>query len=66
MGTKIKELREQSGMTQEELSHKADISRATLCEIENNPQKMPTVRTLKKLAKALGVSLDRIFFAEDA
>lgn len=64
MGTKIKEIREQLGMTQEELAKKADVSRATLCEIENNPHKKPTVRTLEKIAEAMGVTLDRIFFAE--
>ena len=66
MGIRIKEIREQQGLTQEELCNKADVSRATLCEIENNPHKKPTVRTLEKLAKALGVTLDRIFYPEGA
>ena len=66
MGLKIKELREQLGMTQEELAFKADVCRATICEIENNPHKKPTVRTLEKLANAMGVTLDRIFFEDDA
>lgn len=66
MGIKIKELREELGMTQEELSVKADVSRATICEIENNPHKKPTVRTLEKLANAMGVTLDRIFFEDSA
>lgn len=66
MGTRVREIREQSGMSQEELAYKAGVCRATISAIENNPHKKPTVRTLEKLAKALGVSLDRIFFAQDA
>ena len=64
MGIRIKEIREKMGMTQEELAVKAGVSRATLCEVENNPDKKPTVRTLEKLASALGVTLDRIFYPE--
>ena len=64
MGTKFKELREQAGMTQEGLAFKAGLSRATVAEIENNPEKKPSLRTLEKLARALGVSLDRIFFED--
>jgi len=66
MGTRVKEIREQCGMSQEELAYKAGVCRATISAIENDPKKKPTVRTLEKLAKALGVSLDRIFFAEGA
>ena len=64
MGIRIKEIREKMGMTQEELAVKAGVSRAALCEVENNPDKKPTVRTLEKLASALGVTLDRIFYPE--
>lgn len=66
MGIRIKEIREERGLTQEELANKANVSRATLSEIENNPQKKPTIRTLEKLASALGVTLDRIFYPEGA
>lgn len=65
MGTRIKKIREQLGMTQEELAVKAGLCRATLSAIESDPQKKPTLRTLEKLARVLGVSLDQIFFEED-
>ena len=66
MGTRVKEIREQNGMSQEELAYKAGLCRATVSAIESDPHKKPTVRTLEKIARALGVSLDRIFFDEDA
>lgn len=64
MGYRIKELRKNLNMTQEELAQKAGVSRATVNDIETDPKKKMTLRTLEKLAAALGVSMDRIFFDE--
>ena len=66
MGIKIREARKAVGMSQKELAIRAGLSRQTLSAIENNEQKKPTVRTLEKIAEALGVTIDRIFFADDA
>lgn len=58
IGSKIKKLRLEKDMTQEELARKADIPYATLLKIENDTVKNPTINTLQKLAQALEVSVD--------
>lgn len=58
IGDRIKELRKQANLTQEEFARKADIPYATLLKIENNTVKNPTMITLVKIAKALGIKID--------
>ena len=64
MGYKIKEARESLRMTQEELSVKSGISRTTISALENGTQRATSTKTLLKIAKALGKSVDQIFFNE--
>ncbi len=64
MGYKLKEVREAQKMTQEELSDKSGVSRGTISALENGTARTTTTKTLVKLARALGVSVDQIFFAE--
>ncbi len=62
MGSKIKELREKKKMSQEELAKEAGVSRTTLSNLENNVERATSTKTLLKIAKALGVTVDQIFF----
>ena len=64
MGYKIKEVREARKMTQEELAEKSGVSRGTISALENGSVRTTTTKTLFNLAKALGTSVDQIFFAE--
>ena len=64
MGYKIKEVRDARKMTQEELAEKSGVSRGTISALENGSVRTTTTKTLFKLAKALGTSVDQIFFAE--
>ena len=64
MGFKIKEIRESKGMSQQELSTKSGISRLTIISLESGTQKTTTTKTLLKIANALGVSVQSIFFEE--
>lgn len=64
MGYKIKEVRESLNMTQEELAEKSGVSRGTISALENGDP-TTTSKTLVNLAKAMGVSVDRIFYTED-
>lgn len=64
MGYKIKEIRESKHMTQDELAQKSGISRVTISAMENGAERNTTSRTLVKLAEALGVTIDQIFFTE--
>ena len=53
----VKAWREHNRLTQDALAMKADISTAYLCQIETG-KRQGAVKTLKALAKALGVTLD--------
>lgn len=64
MGYRIKELREALNMTQEDLAIKSGVSRGTICALESGTERTTTTKTLLKLAKALGSTLDQIFFEE--
>lgn len=64
MGYKIKEIREQKDMTQEELAEKSGVSRVTISGLENGTDRNTTSKTLIRIASALGVTVDQIFFGE--
>lgn len=61
MNCKIKELREKSGVSQEDLAIKAGISRATLSGLESGRVTVTTTGTLEKIAKALGRNVSEFF-----
>lgn len=62
MGAKLKEIRLAKKMSQEELSRAANVSRATISAIENDKDHYYSTKTLKKIASALGTTVDSIFF----
>lgn len=63
MGYRVKELRERKGMTQEALAAESGVSRATICALEKGTERNTTSKTLASIARALGVSLEELFFA---
>jgi transcriptional regulator with XRE-family HTH domain len=65
MGYRIKERREELGMTQEELEEKSGVSRAIISGLENDAKRNTTTLTLVKIANALDTTVDHIFFADD-
>ncbi len=54
----IKRLRNKLGMTQDDLAKKADIKYTTLMKVESGAVNKPSVQTMAKIAKALGVSIE--------
>ena len=62
MGYKVKEVREERRMTQEELAEKSGVSRPTIVAIENGNAKDVKISTLLKLASALNTTVSEIFF----
>jgi len=54
----IKKLRKQKSLSQDRLSKLADVSNNTIIKIESGGIQNPTIKTVQKIAKALGVSLD--------
>ena len=58
LANNIKKLREAKGLSQEKLARLADVANNTLIKMESGENENPTLDTLKKVAKALGVSVD--------
>ena len=63
MGYKIREVREAKNISQEELSQKSGVSRSIISALENGKTNT-TSKTLASIAKALGVSVDQIFYTD--
>lgn len=63
MPFKIKEARRERGYTQEELARRANVSRATIAELESGATVVTTTETLIKIADALGKKVSDIFLA---
>lgn len=51
-------MREVKGLSQEKLARLADVANNTIIKIEAGKNQNPTLDTLKKIAKALGVNVD--------
>ena len=60
LANNIKKLRETKGLSQEKLARSADVANNTLIKMESGENKNPTLDTLKKIAKALGVGVDEL------
>lgn len=56
----IERLRKAKGLSQEKLARLADVANNTLIKMESGENKNPTLETLKKMAKAFGVSVDQL------
>lgn len=54
----LKKLREKKGLSQDRLAKLADIANNTVIKIEQGENINPRLDTLKKIAKALEVSVD--------
>ena len=58
LSNNVKKLREKKGLSQDRLAKLANVANNTIIKIEQGENKNPTLDTLKKIAKALGVSVD--------
>lgn len=58
---KLKQLREQKGLSQEKFARIADVSNNTVVNIESSKQTNPTIETVSKIAKALEVKIEELF-----
>lgn len=64
MGYRVKEVREEKGITQEELAARSGISRQTISAIENDARYSTGVGTLAAIARALETTVDDLFLAD--
>jgi transcriptional regulator with XRE-family HTH domain len=54
----LKKLREKKGLSQDRLAKLANVANNTIIKIEQGENINPTLDTLKKISKALSVSVD--------
>jgi transcriptional regulator with XRE-family HTH domain len=59
LGVTIKRFRERRGLTQAALARAAGVHRVYFAQIEGQT-KVPSIATLEKIAKALGVKVGRL------
>lgn len=64
MKNKIKQLRKDAGLRQEDMAKLLDVSRQTIIAIENDKYN-PTLELAMKIAKLLKLHVDDIFFLDD-
>lgn len=60
LGQKLRRLREEKGVSQEELSKEAGLDRTYVGKIERG-KKSPSLNTVEKLGDALGVEVWELF-----
>jgi len=60
LGQNIKKMRKKRKLTQDKLARLADIPYTTLTKVETGVIKHPSVQVVAKIAKALGISLDKL------
>ena len=61
IGENIRKLRQQKKISQDRLSKEADSALNTIVKIEIGESPNPTVETLEKIAKALGITVGDLF-----
>ena len=64
MQNRIKQLRKQAGLRQEDLAQEMGVTRQTIIAIENNKYN-PTLELAMKLARRLYLHVDEIFFLDE-
>jgi FMN phosphatase YigB (HAD superfamily)/DNA-binding XRE family transcriptional regulator len=60
LGKVLQKARQNAGLTQQQLCHKANLSFSTLTKIERGAIKSPSIFTIQAIATALDVSLDQL------
>jgi transcriptional regulator with XRE-family HTH domain len=56
----IKRKRKELGFSQDKLSKLADVAYNTIVKIESGENSNPTIETLRKIAKALNIGIDKL------
>jgi len=58
LANNIMKLRKQKGLSQEKLARLSDVANNTIIKMESGENDNPTLETLRKVAKALDISVD--------
>lgn len=62
MSNKLRMKRLEAGLTQQKLSEKTGVSRYTIVMLEKNSDRNTKMSTLRKIATALGTTVQDLFF----
>ena len=65
LGNKVRNRRYELGLTQEELSQRTGLSTGHISDIENGHRKELQTKTIKRLAKGLGMSLEELLGGDE-
>ena len=65
MRLKIREAREKAGITQTALALAANVPQPILSGIETGKRREPTIQTVARLARALGVTIESLIEWEE-
>ena len=57
----IRLFRKEKGFSQDRLSKEAEVAYNTIVKIESGENSNPTVDTLERIAKSLGISIEKLF-----
>ena len=60
LANNIMKLRKQKGLSQEKLARLSDVANNTIIKMESGENDNPTLETLRKVARALDVSVDNL------
>jgi transcriptional regulator with XRE-family HTH domain len=60
IGENVKTVRNKLGLTQDDLVRKSGVKHITLTKIESNVVVKPSVQTVAKIGKALGVPMEEL------
>jgi putative transcriptional regulator len=60
VGKRVRLLREEQGMSQDDLARRAGLSRQTIVDLEGNDDYSPRLETLEKIAGALGCNVGKV------
>jgi len=64
MKTRIRELREKQGLTQEALADRVDVTRQTILFLEKGKYN-PSLRLAYRIARVFSVTIEEVFSLED-
>jgi transcriptional regulator with XRE-family HTH domain len=64
-GERIREIRKKQGMSLNKLSKESEVAQGYLSDLENNKTTNPSLETLNKISKSLGVSLSELVSTND-
>ena len=64
MKNKVKQLRENFNLTQQDLAEKVDVSRQTIISLENGKYN-PSILLAHKIARTFNLSIEEIFIFEE-